>query len=91
MHWAYMDHMHRTTLVLDDSTRQAARQLASHYGCGVSEAIRRAVIAQRDVVTGVSPEFRQRRRKVLKRLIDLFDGSDPEAEVRRLKAEDAGF
>lgn len=81
----------RTSLVLDDATRAAARQLARHYDCGVSEAIRRAVLSQRDAVVGVSPEFRRHRRRVLERLFTLFEDADPEAEVRRLKAEDLGF
>jgi hypothetical protein len=81
----------RTSLVLDDRTRQAARQLAKHYDCGVSEAIRRAVVSQRDAVVGVSPEFRRHRRRVLENLFTLFEDADPEAEVRRLKAEDVGF
>lgn len=80
----------RTSLMLDDATRRAARQLARHYDCGVSEAIRRAVQSHRDAVVGVSAEERKRRRQVLERLFVLFDGTDPEAEVRRLKTEDAG-
>lgn len=44
----------RTTRVLDEATREAARQLARH-----SEAIRRAVLSQRDAVVGVSPELRR--------------------------------
>ena len=43
--------------MLDDESRAAADELARHYGCSMSEAIRRAVL--------------------------------PEAEVARLKAEDA--
>ncbi len=30
----------RTTLILDDESRAAARQLADHYGSHVSDAIR---------------------------------------------------
>jgi hypothetical protein len=81
----------RTSLMLDDTTREAARQLARHYDCGVSEAIRRAVLSQRDAVVGVSPEFRRHRRRVLESLFTLFEDADPDAEVRRLKAEDPGF
>ncbi len=81
----------RTSLLLDDETRQAARELALRYGCSVSEAIRRAVIRQRDTVFGVPAASRKERRQVLERLFDLFDGNDAEAEVRRLKDEDEGF
>lgn len=81
----------RTTIVLDPATRKAARELARRYQCSASEAIRRAVIRQRDLELGVSDEVRRRRSKALERLFVIFEGVDPEAEVRRIKAEDAGF
>lgn len=81
----------RTTLVLDEQSRAAARQLARRYGCSVSEAIRRSVIRQRDAEMGLSARRRRERALVLRRLFELFDGNDPAAEVRRLKEEDAGF
>lgn len=81
----------RTTIVLDPATRKAARELARRYQCSASEAIRRAVIRQRDLELGVSDEVRRRRSKALERLFEIFEGVDPEAEVRRIKAEDAGF
>lgn len=86
---------HRTTLMLDDQTRQAARELASRYDCSTSEAIRRAVTRQHAMVFGIAPqrrrERRRERRKSLEKLFELFDGNDAEAEIRRLKAEDEGF
>lgn len=81
----------RTTLILDDKAREAAQQLARHYDCGVSEAIRRAVLSQRDATVGVTLEARKRRQRVLEQLFELFEGSDPEADVKRLKGEDPGF
>jgi hypothetical protein len=42
-------------------------------------------------VLGVPAESVEQRKRVLTRLLDLFEDSDPEAEVRRLKDEDAGF
>jgi hypothetical protein len=81
----------RTSLVLDEESRRAARQLAQRYGCSMSEAIRRAVVRQRDEVLGTSPRQRARRREILQRLFDLFEDADPAAEVRRLKQEDEGF
>jgi hypothetical protein len=81
----------RTTLILDDAARAAARQLALRYDCSTSEAIRRAVVRHRDAVLGVPSERRRRRRSVLRRLFELFADNDPAAEVRRLKAEDEGF
>jgi len=81
----------RTTLILDDESGTAARQLAEYYGCPVSDAIRRSLIAQRDSVAGVPKGARQQRVKVLKRLFELFEGNDAAEEVRRLKMEDQGF
>ena len=82
---------HRTTLILDDDTRQAARQLAQRYECSASEAIRRAVIRHRDTVLGVPRSRRQERRRILEHLFELFDGHDAEEEIRRLRGQDAGF
>ncbi len=82
---------HRTTLLLDDETRKAARELAANYDCSASEAIRRAVIRHHGTVFGVPLERRRERRRTLERLFDLFEGHDPEEEIRRLKTEDEGF
>ena len=81
----------RTTILLDEGTREAARQLAMRYGCSASEAIRRAVVRHRNTVFGVPAESRRERARSLRRLFDLFEGHDAEEEVRRLKAEDEGF
>lgn len=81
----------RTTLVLDDEARAAARQLARRYGCSVSEAIRRSLIRQRDAEIGLSSQRRRQRARTLRQLLELFEGSDPAEEVGRLKAEDLGF
>jgi len=88
--YAY-DMAHRTTLVLDEPTRKAARELALRYDCSMSEAIRRAVLRHRDSVLGVPEKERETRTAALYRLFELFEGHDAEAEIRRLKAEDAGF
>jgi hypothetical protein len=81
----------RTTLVLDEEAREAARQLARRYGCSLSEAMRRALVRQRDADVGVPAGRRRERVRALRRLFDLFAENDPAAEVRRLKAEDQGF
>ena len=81
----------RTTLVLDDKAREAARQLARRHGCSLSEATRRALIRQRDAEIGVPAQRRRERAKALRRLFDLFADNNPKAEVRGLKAEDQGF
>ena len=80
----------RTTVLLDDDTREAARQLAAKYDCSASEAIRRAVVRHRDAVFGVPAESRRERTRALTRLFDLFEGHDVEAEIRELKAQDEG-
>jgi hypothetical protein len=89
--WHAYHMAYRTTLILDDATRTAARQLAAAYGCSTSEAIRRAVVHQRDAMNGISAGARRGRVAALKRLFELFEGNDAAAEIRRLKAEDAGF
>lgn len=81
----------RTTLILDEESGKAARQLADHYACPISDAIRRSLIAQRDSVAGVPKGTRQQRVRTLKRLFELFEGNDAVEEVRRLKMEDQGF
>lgn len=81
----------RTTLLLDERTRAAARELARSYRCSVSEAIRRSVLRQRDREIGVTAGRRRARIACLQRLYGLFEGSDPRAEIRRLKGEDEGF
>ena len=82
---------HRTTLLLDDDTRAAARELALRYDCSTSEAIRRAVLRHRDVVLGVPPARRAERVRLLYRLFELFEGHDAAEEIRRLKQQDEGF
>lgn len=81
----------RTTLLLDDEVRTAARELALRYGCSVSEAIRRAVLRHRDATLGISPGRRRARMRVLEELFDLFEGHDAEEEIRRLKEQDEDF
>ncbi len=82
---------YRTTLLLDDETRAAARELALRYDCSTSEAIRRAVLRHRETVLGIPPTRRAERMRVLERLFDLFEGHDANQEIRRLKEEDDGF
>ena len=81
----------RTTVLLDDEVRAAARELANRYGCSTSEAIRRAVLRHREAVLGLPPSRRQERMRVLNRLFDLFEDHDAADEVRRLKEQDEGF
>lgn len=82
---------HRTTLLLDDETRRAAKELAAHYDCSVSEAIRRAVVRQRDLTRGVSAERQKERVRALEKLYELFSENDAENETRRLADENRNF
>ena len=82
---------HRTTLLFDDETRKAAKELSLRYDCSTSEAVRRAVIRHRDAIFGISDEGRQERMRVLGTLFKLFEGHDAEEEIRQLKLEDEGF
>jgi hypothetical protein len=81
----------RTTIVLDETTRRAARRLARRWECSSSEAIRRSVIRQHEAELGPTPGERQARKRLLAELFKTFAGHDVAAEVARLKAEDEGF
>ena len=81
----------RTTIMLDEKSLEAARELANHYHVSTSEAIRRAVLAHRDQLHGQPLEVRHERKRLFWRVIDAFEGHNPEEEVRRLKEEDEGF
>lgn len=79
----------RTTIVLDDESRAAARELAATDGVTVSAAIRHAIVAERNRRIRVTGKRVAERERALQRLFELFDGHDAEAEIARLKAEDA--
>lgn len=81
----------RTTILLDEASQRAARELALRYGCSSSEAIRRAIVRHRDAVLGVPAKSRRERKRALLRLIDLFEGHSAEEEVAALKEQDLGF
>jgi hypothetical protein len=81
----------RTTLLLDDASRGAAKRLAAKLRVSPSEVVRRALVHYSDHVMGVSAERRRRRRKALERLTALFDRHDAAAEDQRLKEEDEFF
>ena len=81
----------RTTIVLDAPSRKAAKSLSARWGCSSSEAIRRALVAQRDAVFGISQSERNEKRRALLRLFEAFEGTDAAAEIARRKAEDAYF
>lgn len=82
----------RTTILLDEASRQAARDLAHQFGCSTSEAIRRVLVEyskEHPPVRYATPERRQERVKALHRLIEMFAGHDAQAEIDELKRVDA--
>ena len=81
----------RTTLILGEDMRSAARESAHGYGCSTTEAISRVVLRHRDAVLGIPPVRRAERVRIAERLFDLFQDHDPVDEVRRLKEQDEGF
>jgi len=81
----------RVALVLDDTAREAARQLARRHGCALAEAVHRALVQQRDAGVAVPAGRRMGRTEALRRLFHLFEGNDAAAEIRRLRAENRGF
>lgn len=49
------------------------------------------MIHQRDLTVGLPAGRRAERTRALRRAFELFEGNDPAAEIRSLKAQDAGF
>ena len=79
--------MNRTTIVLDTPSQDALDALTRHYGCSASEAVRRALVQQRERTLGVPEDKRRRRRDALEQLVHLMDGHDWEAELASLREE----
>jgi hypothetical protein len=82
---------HRTSIILDDETRKAAKDLAQKLDCSTSEAIRRAILRYRDLTVGIPMKVRRERGRALERLAELFEGHSSSEEIARLKEEDEGF
>ncbi len=80
--------MNQTTIVLDEQSSDALAALTKHYGCSASEAVRRALVQHRTRTLGVPENKRRRRKAALLKLIELMDGHDYLAEIKRLKEED---
>ena len=77
--------------MLDEAALGAAHELAAHFRVTTSQAIRQAVLAYRDQVTGAPAAQTDMRLRTLEHLFELFEGHDPAEEVSRLKGEDEGF
>ena len=92
MHICYIYNMsRRTSIILDQESEDAARELARIYGCSSSEAIRRAVVRQHDLLKGLPSKAIKERKKVLFRLFELFEDPDAGSEIDQLKKEDVYF
>ena len=82
---------YRTTVLLDEPARLAAKRLSARLDVSPSEVIRRALVHYQEDVLGTASQARQKRVVAAQRLFKLLEGSDAEAEVRRLKKEDEFF
>jgi hypothetical protein len=78
----------RTTIILGDKERRAAKKLAAHWGVTLSEAIRRSLLAM-EAQELEATRSRARRERVLafKELVKLFHGHDPEEELAQIRAD----
>jgi hypothetical protein len=83
--------MRRTTVLLDEPARLAAKKLAARLDVSPSEVIRRALVRYHDELLGNEGTTRRRRVAAANRLLVLSQGQDAKAEVRRLKEEDPFF
>jgi hypothetical protein len=81
----------RTTLLLDDASRSAAKRLAARLQVSPSEVVRRALVHYGDHVLGLPADRRRRRKQAFERLVKMFEGHDADAEIKRLKEEDEFF
>jgi hypothetical protein len=78
----------RTTIVLGEKERRAAKRLAALWGVSPSEAIRRAVIkVDEEAVPASRERARRARAKALHSARDVFDTMDVAAEIARISEE----
>ena len=74
--------------MMDEKAWNAARELAFANRTSISEAIRQAVLCQRELQFGPKSGDVEHKLAILQDLFALFEGHCPEDEVRRLKEED---
>jgi hypothetical protein len=78
----------RTTIILGDKERRAAKRLAALWNVTPSEAIRRAVIKVDEAEVPASSErAKKARAAALDRARDVFRTMDVEAEIARISEE----
>ena len=66
------------------------RSIVSFIDTAIRERIRALPLAE-PAAGEAGGRFSSERRRTLERLFELFEGHDAEAEIRRLKEQDAGF
>ena len=78
----------RTTIVLGDKERRAAKKLAAHWGVTPSEAIRRAIMKVEGQELDASIQRRRRARvEAFQELVALFDDYDPRDELDQIRED----
>lgn len=78
----------RTTIVLGDKERRAAKKLAAHWRVTPSEAIRRALLkVEAEELEVAGNRFRRERVAAFGELIKLFKGYDPSEELGRIRED----
>lgn len=78
----------RTTIVLGDKERHAAKKLAAHWGVTPSEAIRRALLkTEMQELETTRSRARRERVAAFKELIKLFGGHNPTEELAAIRAD----
>jgi hypothetical protein len=82
---------YRTTVLLDEPARLAAKKLAARLDVSPSEVIRRALVRYHEDLLGGTSQARKKRVAAALRLSVLLEGNDAAAEVQRLKKEDEFF
>mgnify|MGYP001574389076 CR=1 FL=1 len=78
----------RTTIVLGERERRAAKKLAAHWGVTPSEAIRRALLkVEAQELEATRSRARRERVAAFQELVKLFDRYDPEEELARIRED----
>ncbi|MGB0679042.1 MAG: hypothetical protein ACPGUV_05220 [Polyangiales bacterium] len=81
----------RTSLIFDQQTEQAVRELKQRLHCSMAEVVRRALHAYHHQVMRDAHGRVSQQQALLQKLYTSFRNHDPAAEVARLKDEDAYF
>lgn len=78
----------RTTIILGDKERRAAKKLAAHWGVTPSEAIRRALLkVEAEEFEASRSRTRRERLAAFEELVKLFEGYDPQDELDQIRED----